>query len=285
MAQYPMLIADAGGSKVDWRLIDISDSITQFVTEGIQPYFQSEQDILQILNKSTLKGHESEPNQVYYYGAGCGANEQARKMLQVLKQFFHSSGVEVNSDMLGSARAACGHSAGIACILGTGSNACFFDGVDIGASAPSLGFWLGDEGSGAHIGKCLLQRYLKNQLPVDLTSSFEKRFKRTRPDWMRIVYELPKPNTEIARIAKWAYDHQTHPMIAQLVMDCFDQFLSTSVAPLILLSGTNTLHFTGSIAFYFNGFLRKAVENRHWRIGHILEHPIAGIALYHHTQP
>jgi N-acetylglucosamine kinase-like BadF-type ATPase len=281
--KHPVLIADAGGTKADWRLLDAEGVITQFVSGGIQPYFQTSVEMHNTLQTSALAAIRSLPQKVYFYGAGCGSEERSEVVRILLEEFFVSAKVEVYSDIVGSARASCGHEKGIACILGTGSNACFFNGSVMVESSPSLGFWLGDEGSGAHLGKCLLQTYLRKQLSSDLATSFEKRFSKKSKDWMQIVYAHAKPNAELAGIAKWMYDQRAHPQIANMIMESFGQFLDWYVSPLVIRHNTSTIHFTGSIAFYFQSYLRKAVQSRNWQMGHILEKPIAGIALYHST--
>ena len=279
---YPLLIADCGGSKGDWRLIDADGGIAQRVTRGINPYYQTDEEITERLKEGLI---DLQPAQIIFYGAGCGRAERSEWVRNVLAQLWPEAEIAVYSDVLGSARAACGPAPGIACILGTGSNACYFDGKEVQGQAPNLGFWLGDEGSGGHLGKILLSRYLTGQMPPELSARFNQRYPGDLSHWLNLIYDRDKPaNASIAALAKFAFDHRSHPFIASLIMENFSTFLTIYVKPLMHQHGPLPVHFTGSIAFYYNSFVQEAVEQMGYSMGRVLEKPISGLSLYHTQQ-
>jgi glucosamine kinase len=278
-----VLIADCGGSKGDWRLLLPDGRIEQYETEGINPYYQNRIEIIQRISQG-LQGVSAD--EIQYYGAGCGRQERCDLIRESLLELWPQADMEVHSDVLGSARASCGKEPGIACILGTGSNACFFDGQAIMGQAPSLGFWLGDEGSGGHLGKLLLSRYLNGSMPEDLAKAFSKRYPGDLSYWLDLIYQKEKsPNASIAALAKFAFDHKNQAYISSLIMESFLSFLDIYVAPLMKNHGPLPVHFTGSIAFYYNRFVQAALEQRGWAMGRVLEKPIAGLSLYHSFKP
>ena len=275
-----ILIADSGSTKTDWRVIDAAGNIHQAKTVGLNPYHQSANDIVGILSESLLPQLTVPIERVFFYGAGC-ANEVIRQTVaRALQQPFPSAEVQVYSDLLAAAHALCGHEPGIACILGTGANSCLYDGQAIVDNVPPLGYILGDEGSGTYLGKALLNGYLKRNMPEPLRSQFAKRYSVTADSVLDQVYRQPQPNRYLASFAKFAFHHLTHPYVARMVYEGFQQFLEKNVRPYDGYE-QHKIHFTGSIAFYYSNVLRQVANDEGFVIQNIVESPIAGLTLYH----
>jgi N-acetylglucosamine kinase-like BadF-type ATPase len=279
-----ILIADSGSTKTDWRLIDTAKQIHQFSTQGINPFFQTSEQIEQMLEAELipqLKIHRSNPElEIFFYGAGCKLDDKKEIVKKALSGIFPGSEIIINSDLLGAARALCGRNAGIVAILGTGSNTCYYDGKEIVENRISTGYILGDEGSGAHIGKTFIQAYLNDELPLDLANRFFERFKLSKDDIIDAVYRKPLPNRFLASFCKFIYQNLKEQYIIDLVVECFNQFFDKYVCR-YKKSKELKLSCTGSVAFYFSNILRAVASNKGVNIETIIETPIAGLTLYH----
>ncbi|MFN4147256.1 MAG: N-acetylglucosamine kinase [Runella sp.] len=275
------LIADSGATKTDWRIIATDGSIHQAKTIGLSPYYQDSESIATELTQH-LKPHVTENvTEIYFYGTGCAGEEPCAIVRRGLQAVFPSaSPIEVESDMLGAARGLCGREPGIACILGTGSNNCLYDGRQIADKIPSLGFWLGDEGSGGYLGKTLVVSFLHKEMPEDLAEKFGKRYALTREVVLENAYKKPFPNRYFAGFSKFLFDHRSHPFAYRLVFDAFTLFLQKYVCK-FAQSKDLKVHFTGSVAFYYSDILRRAAGELGLTVGIIMETPIAGLTLYH----
>jgi glucosamine kinase len=275
------LIADSGSTKTDWRLIYPDGHIKQARTTGINPYFQSKEEISLALQNELMPTLDTVIGEVYYYGAGCSAPDKQAIIKEVLLESFPEATVAVNDDMLAAARALCGHEPGIACILGTGSNSCYFDGKEVTAQLNNLGFWLGDEGSGGHLGKLLIQAYLHNEMPGPLHAKFSKRYNApTRDEMIEHLYRKPFPNRYAASFAKFLFDNRTDSYAYKMVYKAFDEFFERYVVKYDAYQQV-PVHFVGSIAFYHSNILRQVALDRNIMVKNILESPIAGLTLYH----
>ncbi len=277
-----ILIADSGSTKTDWRMIASTGEISQARTIGFNPYFQDTDSIAIELAKS-LKPLVSElVAEVYYYGTGCGTESSCAIVQQAIQQVFpEATTVSVASDLLGAARALCGHEVGIACILGTGSNSCYYDGEQIGYQIPNLGFWLGDEGSGGNLGKTLVTNYLLKDLAPELEAKFDKRFPNTTRDLvLENAYKKPFPNRYFASFSKFLFDNRSHPQAYRLVYDSFDLFFQKYICKYPDYKQLK-VHFTGSVAFYYSDILRQVANDKGVTVKNIMETPIAGLTLYH----
>ena len=275
-----ILIADSGSTKTDWRFIDSQNHVSQGRTAGFNPFFQTSQAIYEQICASLLPLIKEQVSSVYFYGAGC-AGAGSAVMRDALKQAFEGAQIEVESDMLGAARGACGRTAGIACILGTGANNGLYDGSNVVANVPSLGFWLGDEGSGGYLGKTLVVSYLHRELPTDLMTAFEKRFSAIdRTEVLENAYQKPFPNRYFASFSKFLFDHRSHPFAYQMIYDAFAVFLKKYVCK-HPQHKTLPVSFVGSVAFYYSDILRQAAADQGVSVKNILEAPIAGLTLYH----
>ncbi|WP_128547959.1 N-acetylglucosamine kinase [Larkinella soli] len=274
-------IADSGSTKTDWRLIDARGQVSQARTIGFNPYFQGSADIAAELRTNLLPAVPDAVTEVFYYGTGCNSEESCGVVEKALREVFPAlEKVEVSSDLLGAARSLCHHEAGIACILGTGSNACLFDGENIAQLSGSLGFWLGDEGSGGYLGKTLVVRYLHGQLPDDLAGKFRKRYPIDRITVLEHAYKQPFPNRYFAGFSKFLFDNRSHPVAYRMVYDAFSLFFDTYVRKFDAHREL-PVHFVGSVAFYYSDILRQVANDKGLAVKRILENPIAGLTLYH----
>ena len=277
------LIADSGSTKTDWRIIDPKGQVIQLKSEGINPNYTPKERISEIV-KAGLGDHLKEAiNEIYYYGSGCGSESNQYLIKDVLADIFPNSQIAVTHDMMAAARALCGTEKGIACILGTGSNSCLFDGQKITDNVQSLGFILGDEGSANWLGKKLLLAYFRRELPEKLKQNFQKRFKMTDSEIVQNLYASESSARFLAQFSKFIFQNIKSPFLYRLVYDSFVEFIKVNITP---YKGHSELpiHFTGSVAFYFANILRLAGVDQKIRIQHIVESPIAGLTLYHKNQ-
>jgi len=277
-----ILIADSGSTKTDWRLIDDQKQIHQYSTIGFSPYFQDTETIYAELKKNLLPQlqHPASQADIFYYGTGCSNPEKIKVVQDALEKAFPNAKVEVNHDLLAAVRALCGTNAGIASILGTGSNSCYFDGKIIAEHVDSLGFILGDEGSGAHIGKTFITAYLNKETPAHLSKQFYDRYKLGLTDITDAVYKQPFPNRFLASFSKYVYQNIKDQYMIDLVVNCFNQFFDKHICKYTKHKEV-PFHCVGSVGFYFSDLLRKVAEQRGVQVGKIIETPIAALTLYH----
>ncbi len=276
------LIADSGSTKTDWRMLSNDGSVGQARTVGFNPFYQSSEQIAQEL-KLSLKSKVNEPvTAIYFYGAGVTGAEKARVIIDGLKNVFpEAEHIEAHSDMLGAARALCGREKGIACILGTGSNTCQVDNGEITHKVDTLGFWLGDEGSGGYLGKTLVQAYLHRELPEVLREKFEKRYPNLNRDVvLENAYQKPFPNRYFAGFSKFLFDNRTDGAAYQIAANAFSVFFEKYVQKYPDYQ-TQRVSLTGSVAFYYSDIIRRVAREKGVTIGVIMETPIAGLTLYH----
>jgi glucosamine kinase len=279
-----LLIADSGSTKTAWRLVDESGRITQLQTQGFNPFFQGSDDIAEILIKELFSQLPEDLNfnnlEIHFYGAGCSSAAKNEVVKKGLAAAFPSANIQVNHDLLAAARAACGHKPGIAAILGTGSNSCWYDGKEIIQNIPALGFILGDEGSGAHIGKTFIQAFLNNELPPAINENFIKKFSLSKDDILDAIYKKPFPNRYLASFSKFVYQNLKDPFITDLVANCFRQFFDKHICKYEAYRELK-LSVVGSVGFYFSNILRKVADEKGVEIETIIESPIAALTLYH----
>lgn len=273
------LIADSGFTKTDWRLINEDGSIEQARTLGINPYYQTEQEILLVIQDL----HNQIPDRldkIHYYGTGCSSATNRDKIEKLLKRYYPGADIDVNHDLLAAARSLCGKEKGIACIIGTGTNSCLYDGEKITGNVPSLGWAIADEGGGTYLGKTLVTEYYRKDMPEHLRLLFKDRFGLTKDGFLTKVYQEPMPGRFLASFAKFINENIHDPYMYQLVYNGFNIFITKNVTK---YEGYKDIpvHFTGSVAFYFGSILRKVATDHGIYIKHITEHPIAGLALFH----
>ena len=279
-----ILIADSGGSKTDWRLVQKDGSIGQASAPGFNPYYQPIDDLKKNVQEILLpKINEESVSKIYFYGAGVSSLKNQLTIKSAFLEFFPEAQIEIGWDLLAAARALCGHEPGIACIMGTGSNSCLYDGTKIVDNVANLGWILADEGSGANIGKKFLVDYLRKQMPEKLSAQFHQRFPLSREEFLEKVYQQEKPSAFLASFAKFIFQHLDEPYCYKLIYDSFSEFYENNVMQYENYKKLK-VHFTGSIAFYFSDILRQVANDKGITVKNILEGPIAGLTLFH-TQP
>ncbi len=274
------IIADSGSSKIDWRLLANNGKIGQANCAGFNPYYQPIED-LRINIREALVPLVKEPvEKIYFYGTGVSSVKNQNLIRNAFLEFFPEASIEIEWDLLAAARALCGHEAGIACILGTGSNSCLYDGEKITGQVANLGWILADEASGASIGRKLLFDYLRKKMPSALSEQFQKRFPFTREEFLEKIYQQEKPSTFLATFSKFIFQHLKEPYVYKLVYASFSEFYENNV---MAYEGYKNLkvHFVGSIAFYYSDLLRQVANDKGITVRNILEAPIAGLTLYH----
>ncbi len=275
-----ILIADSGATKADWYLTPEDDprSGQLFTTQGITPVHQSEEVIHAILREELLPQLNGKAvSAIYFYGAGCSP-QRIPVVRDILSAEFPSAPtIEVANDMLGAARALCGNRSGIVCILGTGSNSCYYDGNTIVSNVPSLGYILGDEGSGAYLGKRLVGDCLKGQLSESVCRRFMDRFQLTPEDIIEKVYRQPLPNRFLASLSRFLGENREEPEIHNLLVDCFSKFVQRN----LLRYPASKLYCTGSVAYYYAAELAEATEAFGLQIERIIQKPMEGLIAYH----
>lgn len=276
-----ILIADSGSTKTDWTAVEHGEVVCRTQTKGMNPFFQTEKEMTQELQQVLLpKLPAGNVDNVYFYGAGC-TPEKCPVVAETLRKALNVTGyAEVYSDMLGAARGLCGHEYGIVCIMGTGSNSCLYNGEKFIANVSPLGFILGDEGSGAVLGKLLVGDLLKNQLGEELKEKFLKKFELTPADIIDRVYRKPFPNRFLASLSPFIAENIQNPGIRSLVKGSFLAFLRRNVMQYENYQ-MQKVNFIGSIAYYYKDILTEAVQECGLHMGKIMKAPMEGLIEYH----
>lgn len=276
-----LLLADSGSTKTDWTLVPDNSEPHKFKSVGFNPFFQTEDEIYEGLVEQVKPHVSGTVNKIFYYGTGCADERSGRPVKQALQRLFPEATIEVNSDLLAAARGLCIRSTGIACILGTGSNNGLYNGEFITESIGSLGFWMGDEGSGGNIGKLLVIAYLQNELPEQLATDFKESFPSVnRLEVLDKAYRQPFPNRYFASYSTFVYKHIDNPYVQNMVQASFEAFLDKYVLKLRSAKSV-PVHFTGSVAYYFQDILKKALVKKGLLLGSIQKSPSAGLLMYH----
>lgn len=278
-----ILIADSGSTKTDWGFFNTTADVQALRTAGINPCHQTTDQIREIIENELLPQarlvDRSQVSRVFYYGAGCATPAICGTMQNLLHDFFPQADVTVASDMLGAARALCGHSEGVACVLGTGSNSCLYDGKDIVGQVPSLGYILGDEGSSAALGRRLLSDCLKRQLPESLSREFMERHDLNMDTILENVYRKPLPNLFLAGFTPFLAEKRDVPEVHKLIVQCFSEFFTRNV--ISYHRPWLPVHFVGSVANNFARELTESADMLGMRVGNIMAAPLKGLVEYH----
>ena len=274
------LIADSGSTKTSWKLINHLGESKSIKTPGINPFFRTEEDIYQELKMLLLPETGTEIEQIYFYGAGIVNAEKGDIIRRALNRIYTHATIETHSDVLGAARALFGNQAGIACILGTGSNACLYDGEKITQGISPLGFILGDEGSGAVMGRKLLGDYFKEAMPAQLRDEFSTRFNLTREEALNRVYRSEKPNQFLAQFVPFLSEHESSAYCQGLVQQSFMEFFERNVAKLPRYT-SYPIGFIGSVAWHFSQILNNTASYFGFEQTTIIKDPIDGLEKYY----
>ena len=274
-----ILLADGGSTKVDWCLVDGGVLVKRVFTKGANPFFRTTEDISEEIRQTLapeLKNYKIDA--VYFYGAGCAFPEKNEIIRAAIAENIMVDIIEIGSDLFGAAVGLCGSQSGITCILGTGSNSCFYDGNEIKSNVSPLGFILGDEGSGAVLGKLFVGACLKNQLSEGIKESFLKSANLTIPQILDNVYKQPMPNRFLASIAPFIKENIQDKTIHDLVYNAFADFFKKNVMQYDI---SHKVHFAGSVAYYFKDILLETATDLNIKIGTIEQSPMNGLINFH----
>lgn len=278
-----IIIADGGSSSIKWCLLDKADKLMEFNTTGMNPVMLTYEEMSQRITNEVVPQFQVPLTcieHIYYYGAGCRGGEYNRAVEKALRSAFPDSVISVESDMTGAARALCGTQPGIACILGTGSNSCLYDGEKIIDTVAPLGYILGDEGSGAVLGRMLIADVFKKQLPADLCLKFREKFDLDMDTVIRRVYGSPEANRFLASLTPFLAEYIEEPAIHRLVLNAFKAFFVRNVAHYMAYK-TLPVNFVGSVAFHFRDVLGEAAAAIDCNVGKVIPSPMEGLISYH----
>lgn len=279
----PTLLADSGSTKTEWRLLRPGQPIVSIRTDGLNPYFQNEEQLRRTLQAQLLPHLPvlDASISVYFYGTGCTSPDSNNRVANAIRTVLPGTlSVTIASDMLGAARGVAGREAGIVCILGTGSNACFFDGTQITTPSYSLGFWLGDEGSGGNLGRRLVTSFLHGKLPTDLHTAFTNNYALDRLTVLDHAYNQPYPNRYFAQFAPFLSQHRDTPFVQELLLAAFTDFFQLYIHRMPDYQ-QHPIHFVGSVAFYFADLINNLLRQNQLLIGRFVQIPIDGLVAYH----
>jgi N-acetylglucosamine kinase-like BadF-type ATPase len=275
-----ILIADSGATKAEWCLLSGKKKKTLF-TPGISPYFLSTEAIRDLVHVEVAAKHRKVTvENVFFYGTGCANPENARSVKKALQAVFPGSHIAINTDLVAAARAVCGKEKGIACILGTGSNSCYYNGRTIVKNSPGLGYALGDEGSGAYLGKKVLQYYLYETFDEDLRARFDAKYVTTRVEILDNVYKKPFPNRYLASFALFLAENRGHYMVENIIEDGLNDFFFQH------LNKYNEVwkypvNFVGSVADGFRDVIKTLCDSYEFELGTVLKNPMEGLVKFH----
>lgn len=274
-----ILIADSGSTKTDWRII--KNGIQHFITHtiGLNPYQVSADIVAQTIAIAFDSIDEKEITEIYFYGTGCSTTEKKKFMYDCLQQHFKSARIEVNHDLLAAARALCGVNAGVACILGTGSNSCMYNGNVITNNVTSLGYVLGDEGSGSYMGKLFLKKLISKGFDEKVQADFLEKYNYTTEDILNAIYKQAFPNRFIARFAEFVHTHKQDTRFKTIITQGFQEFVDTQLSFYPIKN--ELVHFTGSIAYNFKAELATTLLDNNYHLGTVSASPTDSLVQYH----
>lgn len=276
------LIADSGATKAEWCLLNNGKKKILF-TQGISPYFLTTDQIAELVTKElAVKIKNITVEHIHYYGTGCANIENAKSIKKALSRVFTKAQVNVNTDLMGAARAVCAHEKGIACILGTGSNSCYYNGKNIVKNSPGIGYVLGDEGSGAYLGKKVIQYYLYNTFDEDLRARFDAKFVTTASEILDNVYKKPLPNRYMASFTLFLAENRGHYMIENIIEDGLNDFFFQHLCKYSEV-WKFPVNFVGSVAYGFKDVIEQLCHSYEFELGTVLKNPMEGLIKFHNN--
>ncbi len=275
-----ILVVDSGSTKTDWALLDQNSSPMIYSTGGVNPTFQNVEEVMAIISANPdLKELALTIRKVFFFGAGCSDDSRRSIIHDALKRVFSLAKIDVQDDLKAVVLSTCGDKPGAACILGTGSNACYFDGKEIVPNNFGMGYVLADEAGGTYFGKKIITHYLYNLLPTDLADAFKTKYALTRSETIDNVYKIPHSNVWLASYASFVVEHNYHPYIKDMIRKGISEFLELYVLP--MNTGNDIpVHFVGSMAFLNKEVLKEVLIHHKLKAGRILQKPIDGLATY-----
>lgn len=274
------LIADSGATKAEWCLVGAGRKKT-ILTQGISPYFLNTEQIAELIRKELMpRLKQVQVDEVYYYGTGCANPVNARSVKTAIRRHFPGAAIQVTHDLMAAARALCGNRKGIACILGTGSNSCYYDGKKIVKNSPGLGYVLGDEGSGAYLGKKVLQYYLYGTFDDELRGRFDLTYTTNTAEILESVYKKPLPNRYLAGYARFLAENRGHYMIENIIEDGLNDFFFNHLCKYKEVWKL-PVNFVGGVAFGFKDLLQQLCNSYEFELGKVIQAPMEGLIEYH----
>ena len=281
------LIIDAGSTKMEWILLDGNVVKQRFMTEGFNPNYAERQTLenrLVAVETQNFASLQNTIRSIHYYGTGCGSERNCQMIKGVFQDRFPNAVIHVTHDLMAVCHAVLGREQGIACIMGTGSNACVYDGKDIVEKAVSLGYLIGDEGSGMHIGREVVRSYYYGFMPAELRQQFKATYHLDLKDFIQHLYHDDQPSKYLASFAKFAGEYRTHPFIHDLVKTCFKAFIEVAVCR---FEGCKTMKvsFVGSVAYHFKDILMETLSDYGLTLGEVMQAPAEGLIRYYQSLP
>jgi N-acetylglucosamine kinase-like BadF-type ATPase len=275
------LIADSGATRAEWVVTGGDQRSETFITPGFNPYFSDTRFIEEVIEKDLVPFIDTHSiEEIYFYGAGCSTISKCTIVEDALTKVFHNAHTEIHHDLLGAARALFGRNEGIACILGTGSNSCYYDGNTIVENVPSLGYLFGDEGSGAYLGKMLLSDYLKGNISASVRKAFDIEFGLNLENILDSVYNKPHPNRFLASFAEFLGQHQRSTYVRGLLRGNFHDFFMEQVTKYPMHTEV-PLAVVGSVGFHFSDHFKKVAAEFNTTVKRFLQSPIEGLVDFH----
>jgi glucosamine kinase len=276
-----LLLADSGSTKTTWILLDDGFVKKTVNTPGLNPYFLKSETIEAILKADLIPELFTDfIKEIHFYGAGCSTMNNNKMLKNSMAVYFRNAEISVYHDILGAARALFGNEKGIAGILGTGCNSCYYDGKEIYTKVPSLGYLFGDEGAGSYLGKLFISHYLKETLPDDLRKEFDKKYRFNLEDMLNALYNRPFPNRFLASFSKFIAPRKNHPFMHELVASSFISFFEAQISKYSDYQRI-PVSFVGSIAFIYRDILREAAKEYGIKVGTISQSPVEGLIKFH----
>ncbi|SVC14301.1 uncharacterized protein METZ01_LOCUS267155 [marine metagenome] len=276
-----ILIADSGSTKCSWVVCDLEGNlIEKCKTIGFNPFFTNKESIIKHLDSSTLDKYKHDIKEVFFYGAGCSTKEKNKIIAQPLDMFFNNAQIIISHDIEAACYATYNGKPNISCILGTGSNSCFFDGKEIVENAPALGFLIGDEASGNYFGKKILNLYLNKKLPDDLKKKLESEFETNLSIIKNKTYNNNRANAFLAEYFPFVSNNKKHPIIKELIYKTLEKFFNLHIICYKNFDQVE-INFVGSVAYYLTDEIHTTSEKYNCRIGKIIQDPIDGLINYH----
>ena len=275
------LISDSGSTKTTWAIIENGEVKDTITTAGMNPYFHTSASVEAILQAELVPFLSPDfIREIHFYGAGCSTESKNAMLKDAMKIFFRKAEIMIYHDILGAARALFGDGQGIACILGTGCNCCYYNNGAIESRVPSLGYLFGDEGAGSYLGRNFIGSYLKERLPVALKKEFDDQYRLTLEDILNSVYNRPYPNRWLASFSEFMNQRQSHPFIREMVASSFNAFFEEQVSKYDHYK-VIPVSFVGSIAFFYKEILLETAEKFGINVGTIMRSPLEGLVSYH----
>lgn len=278
-----ILLADSGSTKTTWSVLHKGKSSPLIATKGMNPYIVDDQQMKEIIASELIPFISEAPEaiqKVIFYGAGCSQKNKCEEVSVSIAHFFKNATIIIEHDLLAAARALCGSHAGLAGILGTGANSCYYNGKSIEANVLSLGYIIGDEGGGVHLGKQLLAAYLSDEMTEELMKKFALMYPMTYEEIIEAIYKGPMPNRFMASFTPFLLENISHKWCHELVVNSFKAYFNKQVCR-YSTHPAREFNCLGSVAFNFKPQLEEVAISMGYRLGKIIKGPMDELIKYH----